>query len=70
MPSKVGRGGSPKWWQIIIGPGNLATIFFICLIRLMKACQVNQFTGIFPHVLNYLANVLGGKALKKHFRSI
>ena len=47
----------------MIGPGNLATIFFICLIRLMKECQVNQFTGMFPHVSHYLANVLGGKAL-------
>ena len=51
MSSKVGGGGggwgdSPKWWQIIIEPGNLATIFFICLIRPMKACQVNQFTGM------------------------
>ena len=41
-----GWGDSPKWWQIIIEPGNLATIFFICLIRPMKACEVNQFTGM------------------------
>ena len=43
---KGGGGDSPKWWQIIIEPGNLATIFFICLIRPMKTCQVNQFTGM------------------------
>ena len=54
MSSKVGGGGggdSPKWWQIIIEPGNLATIFFICLIRPMKACQVNHCGDeVFRHV--------------------
>ena len=45
------KKNSPDRRLIIIGPGNLATIFFICLIRPMKACQVNHCGDeVFRHV--------------------